>query len=110
MSAQRLRSDIRASALLRRAQGAGAFATLLRRGEASAGALHVVVRTPDGRAQLFSPIRNMAGEPAWLASAPLPEAEIDAKLTRLADRDPDLWCVEIEDREGRHFLLEPIED
>jgi len=25
------------------------------------------------------------------------------------DDDPDIWIVEIEDREGRHFLTEPIE-
>ena len=24
-------------------------------------------------------------------------------------KDPDIWVVEIEDRQGRHFLTEPVE-
>jgi len=40
----RLKTDIRVSAILRRAQGAGAFAAVLRRGDPDAGALWVIVR------------------------------------------------------------------
>ena len=106
----RLKSEIQASALLRRAQAAGAFATVLRRGDNDAGALHVVVRTPDGFARLYSPIRNMAGERAWLPTETLPERDIDARCAKMGERDPDIWVVEVEDREGRHFLVEPVEE
>lgn len=104
----RLRTHIQATALLRRAQGQGAYATVLRRGDPDAGALHVTVRTLDGSARLYSPIRDMEGNPAWLATPPAPEREVDERTARLADRDPDIWIVEIEDRRGRHFLVEPI--
>lgn len=107
--APRLKSEIEASALRRRAQGGGAFATVLRRGDDSAGALYVVVRTLDGDARLFSPIRDMSGARAWMATPALPEREIDARCAKLFDRDPDIWVVEVEDREGRHFLIEPVE-
>ncbi len=36
--------------------------------------------------------------------APVPEADIEARLTREIKFDPDLWIVEVEDRAGRHFL------
>ena len=106
----RLRSELQVAALLRRAQGQGAYATVLRRGDPDAGSLHVAVRTLDGAARLYSPIRNMMGEAAWLASAALPEREVDAKVSKLGERDPDIWVVEVEDRRGRHFLVEPVED
>ena len=37
-----------------------------------------------------------------------PEMEVDGLVRRRQGYDPDLWVVEIEDREGRHFLTEPV--
>ena len=106
----RVKSEIAASALIRRAQVGGAYATVIRRGDNDAGALHVMLRTLDGLARLYTPIRNMEGDPAWLVTAPSPEGEIDLRLNKLIDRDPDIWIVEIEDRDARHFLTEPVEE
>ncbi|MFV2038579.1 MAG: DUF1491 family protein, partial [Paracoccaceae bacterium] len=35
------------------------------------------------------------------------EAEVDAALARQHGFDPDLWVLEVEDRDGRHLLDEP---
>jgi hypothetical protein len=37
------------------------------------------------------------------------EPELDAYIERAVRVDPDVWVVEIDDRQGRHFLTEPVE-
>jgi len=94
----RLNAGFWTSALIRQAQQGGAFAVVIRRGDPDAGACLVKVRTLDGQASLYRPIRNMEGQRVWLPKGPEIETEID-----------DLWVLEIEDRQGRHFLSEPVE-
>ncbi len=105
----RLNAGFWTSALIRQAQQGGAFAVVIRRGDPDAGACLVKVRTLDGQASLYRPIRNMEGQRVWLPKGPEIETEIDLYINRRIDDDPDLWVLEIEDRQGRHFLLEPIE-
>ena len=40
--------------------------------------------------------------------APVPEADIEARLVREIRFDPDVWIVEVEDRAGRHFLDDAV--
>lgn len=110
---QELKTDFWASALIRRAQIGGAFAAVARKGDADAGAVLVKVATLDRRARLYAPARNGEGERIWLdlSAGALgdDEAEVDAAIRKRTEQDPDLWVIEVEDRQGRHFLLEPVD-
>jgi len=105
-----LKAGFWASALIRRAESSGAFAAVVKTGDKDAGACLVKIRLLNGEATLYRPIRNMSGERVWLPKGPEDEREIDVYINGRVDDDPDLWIVEIEDRQGRHFLTEPIED
>jgi len=108
-----LKTQFWASALIRRAELAGAFAGVTRKGDADAGAVLVKVALMDGRARLYAPARDIAGERIWLdlSAGQLGEAErdVDAYVAKRAETDPDLWVIEIEDRQGRHFLQERVD-
>ncbi|MGE0741081.1 MAG: DUF1491 family protein [Hyphomonadaceae bacterium] len=108
-----LKTEFWASALIRRAAIQGAFAAVVRKGDADAGAVLVKAATLDGRARLYAPARNGEGERIWLdlsaGSLGDSEPDVDAHIRREAGRDPDLWVIEVEDKHGRHFLLEPVD-
>lgn len=99
-------------ALRWRAEAAGASVYIARRGDPDAGAVLVKVLLEERSARLFAPVRNFEGERVWtqpLGDGAVIESDVDAYAARRADRDPDLWVVEIDDAKGRHFLEEPLE-
>jgi hypothetical protein len=106
-----LSTDIWVHALIRRAEGAGAFATVIRKGDARAGAVLVkVLCRPQGTARLYAEATRMDGERIWMQPQPSDqEPELDAYIERAVRVDPDVWVVEVDDREGRHFLTEPVD-
>jgi hypothetical protein len=42
--------------------------------------------------------------PSSVACQPALEADAESYLGRQLKFDPDIWIVEVEDRDGRHFL------
>ncbi len=105
-----LSSDLWVSALIRRAELGGAFATVVRRGDQRAGTVIVkVFDTSTRRARLYSEAFGADGERLWMQPVESDhESELDAYIERQSGYDPDLWVVEIEDREGRHFITETV--
>ncbi len=109
----RLKSGIWVAAYIRRCHVEGTFAAVRRRGADEAGAIFIKVNRLDGTADLYGPAPQAAFDEAQpmdrafspcLKAQPAPEAETEAYLAREIRFDPDVWIVEIEDREGRHFL------
>ena len=77
-------------------------------GDDTGGAVLVKLSTLDGRAVLFQRSFDlMSGERKWVELAAGDEPEVDATVTRQRSFDPDLWVIEVEDRQGRHLLDEP---
>ena len=106
-----LSTDIWVSALIRRAELSGAFGMIIRKGDARAGAVLVkALNRPQGTAKLYAEATRLDGERVWMQPVPSDqEPELDRYIERAARVDPDVWVVEIDDREGRHFLTEPVE-
>ncbi len=92
--------------LIRRAEIAGAFAAVVKRGDDKAGAVLVkAYDTSTRRARLFSEATGLDGRVRWIEPVQSEmEGELDAYAAGQRRYDPDLWIVEIEDREGRAFL------
>ena len=106
-----LPTDLWVQALIRRVEMAGAYATVVRRGDARAGAVLVKALNPrEGVARLYAEAMRGDGDRIWMQPvASTDEAALDAYVQRAAGRDPDLWVIEVEDVQGRHFLTEPVE-
>lgn len=106
-----LSTDIWVGALIRRVELAGAFAMVVRKGDPRAGAVLVkVLDRRAGTARLFSEATRGDGERVWMQPAAGAEADLDAYIERARRIDPDLWVVEIDDAQGRHFLTEAVEE
>jgi hypothetical protein len=104
VTGERLPTALWVMAHLRRANAESVTTTVLRKGEPNSGTLLVKINRLDDRCRLLSQARDIEGNLGWLAAfkgAEVPEAEADAYIARAVDRDPDLWVIEVEDREGR---------
>ena len=110
MTTPRLKAGIFVRAVIRRAEVAGAQAFVVRKGSEEAGAVFLKISRLDGTCMLLNQARDGAGELVW--ARPLgdsaDEAAANAYLERQVKFDPDLWILEIEDRQGRAFVDEKI--
>ena len=106
-----LSTDVWVSALIRRAQLGEASAVVVRKGDPRAGAVLVkIYNTMSRQARLYAQAVRGDGETVWMQPAEArSEPDLDSFIARQTGYDPDLWVVEIEDRQGRHFLTEPVE-
>ena len=106
----RLKAGIFVRAIIRRAEVQGASAYVVRKGSEEAGAVYLKLSRLNGTCTILEQIRRGEGDLAWMK--PIGEAVDEERAKAYFDKqtrfDPDLWIVEIEDREGRAFVDEPI--
>jgi hypothetical protein len=109
----RLKTALWVAAYLRRCNVEGVFAVVRRRGSEEAGAIFVRISRLDGTSDLFGPAPqstfDATAETARaftpsLAAQTAPDEAVETYLARQLKFDPDIWIVEVEDRDGRNFL------
>lgn len=101
----RLSARFWVDAYLARLRLANIPAFVVAHGDDTGGAVLVKLNTLDGKSTLFQrSIDLMSGARVWITLAEGAESEVDAAIARQKGYDPDLWVIEVEDREGRHLL------
>lgn len=104
----RLTSEVWVAAYLTRCRLADIPAFVVSRGDHTAGAVLVKLNTLDGQAVGYQRSFDLiTGERKWMVLSEGAEEDVDATILKQRSFDPDLWVIEIEDRDGRHLLDEP---
>ncbi len=105
MPDDRLATELWVSAYLRRAAAVGEAAVLVHRGDSTRGTVVLKLNRFTAGWRVLAQARDLEGRLGWIAASEAPaEADADAYIARALARDPDLWVIEIDDREGRHPL------
>ena len=74
-------------------------------GDDTGGAVLVKLSTLDGKAVLYQRSFDlMTGMRNWAELAGGSDVDVDASIDRQRGFDPDVWVIEVEDRQGRHLL------
>ena len=103
----RLTADFWVRAYLARLEQAGIPAFVVAKGDATAGAVLVKVSTLDGQACAYQRSFDLAADHRiWVMLSQGDDAAVDAAINRQRSFDPDLWVIEVEDRQARSLLDE----
>ena len=104
----RLTADIWVSAYLTRLRLQEIPAFVVARGDGTAGAVLIKLNTLDGQAVCYQRSFDlMTGARTWVVLTEGDERSVDTSINKQRGFDPDLWVIEVEDKQGRHLLDEP---
>lgn len=107
----RLPAKLEATALMRQVQGAGGFATIIKRGDADSGALILLVAERGLPKALIERRMGAGFDYRWTVVATADDAneekfrESTNKRTRF---DPDCWLIELDVADAERFIAETI--
>ena len=105
MTEPKVRTDIWVAAQVRMCDLAFIPVVVSRRGDPIAGAVLLKLNRLAAGCVVFSQVRDMDGALGWMRGTgkdPVPEPDADQYIARQAKYDPDIWVVEIEDRDGKY--------
>lgn len=101
----RLPAALEATALIRRAEAAGGFGAVLRKGDPDSGALVLLIRQRDALHALLERRLGPDFNYVWTRAEPPKggESPFLADRTRI---DPDLWLIELDIADAERFIAE----
>jgi hypothetical protein len=104
----RLTSQLLVSSLIRRAGAEGGFGAVLAKGDATAGAVMVLLTERGVRIALLERLLQPDGTYAWQESgrAAADEQDFRALIARRRRNDPDLWLIELDVASAERFAAE----
>ncbi len=104
----RIPTAVWVDAHLRKFQSDGKSCYIVNKGAYATGTVLLKINTLGQGCLILQQQRNLDGELGWMKlmkGEHIPEPQADEYLHKAIDRDPDIWAIEIEDREG----LNPFE-
>jgi hypothetical protein len=99
----RLKSKIWIQAAIRSCQTEGIPAFVTRKGDEDAGSILIKQNLLGNGFVVLAQVRAMDGGLAWMRATgaePVDEQQADGYIARQANRDSDIWVIEIEERGG----------
>jgi hypothetical protein len=104
----RLVTSVLATALLRRAEQEGGFGTVLAKGDATAGAVAVILLERGTNPRFFERLLQADGSYAWQEAPSTGQGEdaLRALIERRRRFDPDLWVLELDVASSERFAAE----
>jgi hypothetical protein len=106
MSAPRLKTKLWIDAVLRANAIEGRFGAVLHIGAEEAGAVYVVINRLNGTSEFLGPAPGASVDNEGtkqferVIATPVPWLDLRDRIARLRKADPDIWVIEVEDREG----------
>ncbi|HEX4111523.1 MAG TPA: DUF1491 family protein [Stellaceae bacterium] len=107
----RLKTRFQVQAAVRLGTARNIPVVVARRGDDDAGVILLKLNRRELGFEVLAQTRSGAGDLAWqrvTGAAPVPESDADAYIARAVQRDPDVWVVEIEDRDARPLFAGAI--
>ncbi len=104
----RINSELWVKSYLRICNSSGAAAFVVCRGDEDGGSIFVRINQLDGTSRLYGPaavgLAETVSERYWSLRHTGDDKGVEELISRERSFDPDLWLVEVEDRDGRDFL------
>lgn len=111
MSSGRLPARLEVASLVRRAQAAGDFATVMKSGDPESGTLLLIITSRGRHFGFLERVLSASGAYQWQAAGPgesAQSAEVPDFLAKRARFDPDLWAIELDIADPERFIAETI--
>ena len=104
-----LPAGIEATAIMRRAEANGDFATLIQRGDPDRGAITLLISERGRIAAVLERQLDASFSYSWKnisADRPLDEADWREMLEKKRKFDPDFWAIELDVADAQRFIAE----